>query len=89
MSTTVKTITKQQLADLVTAKKSVEEISELLEMPISRVKEGLKHFNIKLPRAGRGGIIYNFVDDSETQEVTQTVIESAPTMVDEEDLFKN
>jgi hypothetical protein len=60
---TVKTITRQTLQNYVDQKKTVEEMAELLSAPKSKIKEGLKFFDIKLPRASRGGVIWNFVDD--------------------------
>lgn len=62
---TVVNITKKSLQDLVDQKKSIKEIAEHFSAPKSKIKEGLDHFGIKIPRASKGGVVYNWVNDEE------------------------
>lgn len=84
---TVKTISKQTLQNLVDEKKSVEEIAEILGAPKSKIKEGLKFFDIKLPRASRGGIIWNFLDEEAEFDVPVAI--EAPVIVTEDTTNNN
>ena len=63
---TVVNITKTALQTLVDQKKSIKEIAEHFSAPQSKIKEGIKYFDIKVPRASKGGVVFNFIDEEAT-----------------------
>lgn len=69
---TVVNITKTALQTLVDQKKSIKEIAEHFSAPQSKIKEGIKHFDIKIPRASKGGVVFNFIDEEATFELSET-----------------
>jgi len=69
---TVVNITKKSLQDLVDQKKSIKEIAEHFSAPQSKIKEGIKYFDIKVPRASKGGVVFNFIDEEATFELSKT-----------------
>jgi hypothetical protein len=72
---TVVNITKKSLQDLVDQKKSIKEIAEHFSAPVAQIKKGLDHFGIKIPRASKGGVVYNWVNDEEaTFELSKTPV---------------
>jgi len=87
---TVVNITKKTLQDLVDQKKTIKEIAEHFSAPHSKIKEGIKYFDIKIPRASKGGVIFNFIDEeatftqSETSEPVLTPTETETVVSPEE-----
>jgi len=77
---TVVNITKTALQTLVDQKKTIKEIAEHFSAPQSKIKEGIKYFDIKIPRASKGGVIFNFIDE----EATFTMSDTQPTLVSED-----
>ena len=69
---TVVNITKKALQDLVDQKKTIKEIAEHFSAPQSKIKEGIKHFDIKIPRASKGGVVFNFIDEEATFTMSDT-----------------
>lgn len=69
---TVVNITKTALQTLVDQKKSIKEIAEHFSAPQSKIKEGIKYFDIKIPRASKGGVVFNFIDEEATFELSET-----------------
>jgi len=63
---TVVNITKTALQTLVDQKKSIKEIAEHFSAPVVQIKKGLTHFGIKIPRASKGGVVFNFIDEEAT-----------------------
>lgn len=69
---TVVNITKTALQTLVDQKKSIKEIAEHFSAPQSKIKEGIKYFDIKIPRASKGGVVFNFINEEATFELSET-----------------
>lgn len=72
---TVVNITKTALQTLVDQKKSIKEIAEHFSAPQSKIKEGIKYFDIKIPRASKGGVVFNFIDEEATFTQSETPLE--------------
>jgi hypothetical protein len=70
---TVVNITKTALQTLVDQKKSIKEIAEHFSAPQSKIKEGIKYFDIKIPRASKGGVVFNFIDEEATFTQSETL----------------
>jgi hypothetical protein len=87
---TVKKITRQSMEELIKAGNRVEEIAQALSIPKGKVKEGMKHFGLKFPRAGRGGTVVLWEDedtnDNQIPEISYEATEAQPTAVVEDDL---
>ncbi len=82
---TVVNITKKALQDLVDQKKTIKEIAEHFSAPKSKIKEGLNHFGIKIPRASKGGVVYNWVNDEEaTFTQSETPVSNESEIIAEE-----
>lgn len=82
---TVVNITKTALQTLVDQKKSIKEIAEHFSAPQSKIKEGIKYFDIKIPRASKGGVVFNFIDEEATFELSETpVTETSHLLTTEE-----
>jgi len=82
---TVVNITKKSLQDLLDQKKSIKEIAEHFSAPQSKIREGIKYFDIKIPRASKGGVVYNWVNDEEatfTQSETDLKPILTPTEIE-------
>lgn len=73
---TIKKITKQDFVNLIAAGNRVEEISLALNIPKSKVREGMNIFGLKFPRASKGGTIIQWAD--ETEDLTETTVEVTP-----------
>ena len=78
---TVVNITKTALQTLVDQKKSIKEIAEHFSAPQSKIKEGIKHFDIKIPRASKGGVVFNFIDEEATFTQSETPLTKAGEFV--------
>ena len=82
---TVVNITKTALQTLVDQKKSIKEIAEHFSAPQSKIKEGIKYFDIKIPRASKGGVVFNFIDEEASFELSETpVTETSHLLTTEE-----
>jgi len=81
---TVVNITKKSLQDLVDQKKSIKEIAEHFSAPQSKIKEGIKHFDIKIPRASKGGVVFNFIDEEATFTQSETPVSNEAEIITEE-----
>jgi hypothetical protein len=63
MSTVVK-ITKSSVQKLVNDGLRGAELADALGMPKSKLKDAIKALDISIPRASKGGTIFQFVDDT-------------------------
>jgi hypothetical protein len=91
---TVVNISKQALQTLVDQKKTIEEMAKHFSAPQSKIKEGIKYFDIKIPRASKGGVVFNFIDEeatftmSETPKPVLTAQDFVPVVTQEEELVE-
>jgi len=69
---TVVNITKKSLQDLVDQKKSIKEIAEHFSAPVAQIKAGIKKLGVVVPRASKGGVVFNFIDEEATFELSKT-----------------
>lgn len=69
----VKRITKASIEQLIKDGKRTAEIAQELQIPKSRVKEGMEAFGLKFPRAVRGGNVIVWVTDEAENETTETI----------------
>lgn len=63
---TVVNITKTALQTLVDQKKSIKEIAEHFSAPVAQIKAGIKKLGVVVPRASKGGVVFNFIDEEAT-----------------------
>lgn len=69
---TVVNITKKSLQDLVDQKKSIKEIAEHFSAPVAQIKAGIKKLGVVVPRASKGGVVFNFIDEEATFTQSET-----------------
>lgn len=69
---TVVNITKTALQTLVDQKKSIKEIAEHFSAPVAQIKAGIKKLGVVVPRASKGGVVFNFIDEGATFELSET-----------------
>lgn len=82
---TVVNITKKSLQDLVDQKKSIKEIAEHFSAPVAQIKAGIKKLGVVVPRASKGGVVFNFIDEEASFELSEPpVTETSHLLTTEE-----